>query len=247
MMANQRQVDVSIIIPAYNEEKRLGPTLIAVADYFLSSSKTFEIIVVDDGSTDGTAQLVEKIKPAYSAGSERGIFRLVRHETNQGKGKAVRTGVLLATGRWILFTDADLSTPITEFDKMEQALRNGDEVVIGSRALPESRIMVAQPWFRRQIGRIFPLLVRCLLLPDFHDTQCGFKAFKKETAQRLFQQLQTSGFAFDVEILLRAKKAGINVREIPVIWYNSRESKVSLWRSPWQMLAEVIRIRKIRR
>ncbi|HOJ39430.1 MAG TPA: glycosyltransferase family 2 protein [bacterium] len=245
-MSQQEKVELSVVIPAYNEEKRLGPTLMAVADYFFSSGRNFEIIVVDDGSQDGTRQVVEKMQREVFVRYRAGRLKLLSHEKNRGKGAAVKTGMLSAVGEIVLFTDADLSTPVTEFSKMEQALMDGAEVAIASRGLADSRILLPQPWLRRQIGRIFPFLVRHLVLADFRDTQCGFKAFRKAAAQKLFQALKTDGFAFDVEILVRAKKLGMKVREVPVVWYNSEESKVTLWKSPWLMLREIMHIRRMR-
>lgn len=245
-MEKEEKIDVSIVIPAYNEERRLGPTLFAICDYFFSLQRKSEIIVVDDGSTDGTREVVSQTRKKLERYQSLCSIKLLVHNTNYGKGAAVKTGMLAARGSILLFTDADLSTPITEFHRLEKALQDGADVVIGSRALPDSRIIVPQPWLRRQIGRFFPFLVRKLVLPDFKDTQCGFKAFKKETGQKLFRALKTTGFAFDVEVLLLAKKYALRIQELPVTWYNKSESKVVLWKSPWLMLKEILSLRRQR-
>jgi len=233
-------VDVSIVIPAYNEERRIGPTLAAVHAHFAARGRPFEIVVVDDGSRDGTSAAVT----SFAAG--RPEVSLVRHAANRGKGGAVRTGVLAARGDTVLVTDADLSTPIAEYDRLRAVLDGGTDVVIASRGLPGSRIVVPQPWYRRRIGRVFPLLVRLLVTRAFVDTQCGFKLYRRAAAAALFEPLRHEGFAFDVEVLVRALKRGMRVREEAVEWRNSPESTVNILRDPWKMLAALFAIRRLR-
>jgi len=230
-------MDISIVIPAYNEEKRLGATLEKVHNYFKKKGIPFEIIVVDDGSKDGTINLVKNFAIDHPE------VKLRCHLKNKGKGAAVKTGVLAAEGDIILFTDADLSTPIEEFEKLKQAIENGYDIAIGSRGVKNSKIVIPQPFYRRIVGRFFPFLVRLLVIKDFKDTQCGFKLFKKNSAKTIFSKLSTSGFAFDVEVLAMAKKENFKIEEIGVVWYNYYDSKVSVLKAPLKMFLELNRIK----
>jgi len=233
-------MEISVIIPAYNEEKRILPTLEKVYDYFSRvQNMDFEIIVVDDGSKDNT----EKVVKNFAKDKSKRV-KFIKHKENKGKGTAVKTGMMEAKGEYILFSDADLSTPIEEFGKLKKAIDRGYDIAIGSRGLPESKIVIPQPWYRRYIGKIFPLIVRIIVMKNFRDTQCGFKLFKKKIAKELFANLITSGFAFDVEILYKALKKEYNVKEIPVKWYNYKESKVSILKAPFNMLKEIIKIKR---
>ncbi|OQX78940.1 MAG: hypothetical protein B6D56_08085 [Candidatus Omnitrophica bacterium 4484_70.1] len=233
-------MEISVIIPAYNEEKRILPTLEKVYDYFSRvQNMDFEIIVVDDGSKDNT----EKVVKNFAKDKSKRV-KFIKHKENKGKGTAVKTGMMEAKGEYILFSDADLSTPIEEFGKLKKAIDRGYDIAIGSRGLPESKIVIPQPWYRRYIGKIFPLIVRIIVMKNFRDTQCGFKLFKKKIAKELFANLVTSGFAFDVEILYKALKKEYNVKEIPVKWYNYKESKVSILKAPFNMLKEIIKIKR---
>ncbi|MGC8977618.1 MAG: dolichyl-phosphate beta-glucosyltransferase [Candidatus Ratteibacteria bacterium] len=230
-------MEISVIIPAYNEEKRILKTLQRVYNYFKSKNCNFEIIVVDDGSKDKTFDVV------MNFANGRKEIKILKHEKNMGKGAAVKTGVLSATGDLVLFTDADLSTPIEEFEKLKKSIEKGYDIAIGSRGLKESKIVIPQVWYRRIIGRIFPLLVRLIVINDFRDTQCGFKLFKNEVSKKIFKELKTDGFAFDVEVLARGKKYGYKIDEVPIVWYNSPESKVSMLKSPLKMLFELKKIK----
>ena len=231
-------MEISIVIPAYNEANRLPDTLEKIVIYLREKKVSFELIAVDDGSKDNTAEIVLQASKKYPE------IRLLRNVRNYGKGYAVRKGVLEARGKYILFTDGDLSTPITELSGLWHAIREeGFDVAIGSRSLPEAQILVRQPWYRGIFGQFYPSFVHLLVMNDFLDTQCGFKLFRREAALRLFSSLKTKGFSFDVEILLRAKNSGYRIKEIPVIWSNSRESKVVLWRDPFRMLKELILIK----
>ncbi|MFH1903643.1 MAG: dolichyl-phosphate beta-glucosyltransferase [Candidatus Omnitrophota bacterium] len=230
-------MELSIVIPAYNEANRLPNTLEKIVLYLYEKGASFELIVVDDGSKDNTAGTVLQASKQYPE------IRLVRSERNYGKGYAVRKGVLEARGEYILFTDSDLSTPITELPGLWHALtEEGFDIAIGSRSLPEAQILICQPWYRGIFGQFYPSFVHLLVMRDFRDTQCGFKLFRRNVAYRLFSLLKTNGFSFDVEILLRAKRSGCRVKEVPVVWSNSRESKVVLWRDPFRMLKELILI-----
>jgi dolichyl-phosphate beta-glucosyltransferase len=237
-MGNFKKMEISIVIPAYNEEKRIGKTLKKVYEYFKEKKIEFEIIVVDDGSNDKTVEIVENFS------FDKKEIRILKHEKNMGKGAAVKTGILNAKGELILFTDADLSTPIEEFEKLKNEIENGYDIAIGSRGLKDSKIVIPQPFYRRIIGRIFPLLVRLLVINDFKDTQCGFKLFKKEVGKKIFSQLKTNGFAFDVEVLARGKKENFKIAEVGVVWYNSPESKVSVLKAPVKMFLELNKIKK---
>ena len=231
----------SVIIPAYNEERRLPATLKSIAAWFRSQGISFEIIVSDDGSNDRTAAIVRQEM------KQQPEIRLLFGESNRGKGYAVRRGVLAAGGEFIIFTDSDLSAPISELPKLWDAVRKeGFDIAIGSRGMHESQVLVLQPWYRRLPGKVFGFLVHGLGLRDFSDTQCGFKLFRREAARKIFLLLKTRGFAFDVEVLLRAGKAGYRVKEVPVVWVNSPESKLVVWRDPLRMLIELFLIRFFR-
>ena len=208
--------ELSVVIPAYNEALRLPRTLERVGAFLAGSSH--EIVVVDDGSSDGTAEL------ARAAGGA--ALNVVRNETNRGKGYSVRRGMLLARGAVRLMTDADLSTPIEELPRLLARAREGYDVVIGSRALPEAQIEVRQSRYRENAGRAFNLLVRGLLLPDLHDTQCGFKLFSANAATAAFEAARLDGFSFDVEALVIARRLGHRIAEVPVTWRNDAATRV---------------------
>jgi dolichyl-phosphate beta-glucosyltransferase len=228
--------DLSIIIPAYNEESRLPDTLAKIAAYTAASPRTVEILVVDDGSTDGTAAAVKKM-------AEHLALRVVSNGTNRGKGFSVRHGMLEARGRIALFTDADLSAPIDEADKLLAAVEGSYDVAIGSRAMNRSLISARQSRFREFAGIVFNTVVRlCLRLP-FVDTQCGFKAFKREPCKIIFEQQRIERFGFDPELLYLARHHGLRSTEIPVRWAHSPGTKVSMFRDSLQMFADVFIIR----
>ncbi len=233
-------VFLSIVIPAYNEEKRLGASLERIGAYLASKPFAAEVIVVDDGSTDRTSAV------AHEASRERAAVRVIRLESNQGKGYAVRTGVLASAGETVMFTDADLSTPIEELDKFLKRLDEGFDIVIGSRAVPGCDIRVRQARPRQVMGKFFNRLVRILVMKGCPDTQCGFKLFRRKAALDIFSRLETAGFAFDVEVLLLARKLGYRVAEVPVVWCDSRPSRVRMVRGSWGMFKELLRIRRVR-
>lgn len=236
---DDEQIQLSVAIPTYNEANRIGPSLHRVWDYLRSryGAGGFEMIVVDDGSRDSTVAVVEQF------GMHAPELRLVRFSRNRGKGAAVRAGMIAATGKAVLFSDADLSTPIEDVEGALRLLADGGDVVIGSRALPGSLILVRQHPLRESMGRLFNRLIRVLLRIPFRDTQCGFKLFRREAAHAIFQRARIDGFAFDVEVILIAMQLGYTVREMPVHWSNDPASRVTLSRHPAQMIADLWRIR----
>jgi len=224
---------ISIIIPAYNEEKRLPATLERVRDYLCRAEWEFwEVIVVDDGSKDATGDVARRARA-----------RVLANPGNRGKGYAVRHGMLEAKGDWALFSDADLSAPIEELDKLWNAAeRENAAVAIGSRAIDRSLIGVRQPRFREDIGRFFNLLMRAVTGLPFHDTQCGFKLFAAGAAREIFSRQRLDGFGFDVEVLYIARHLGYKCLEVPVRWNDVAGTKVS----PWLGLAAFLDPLKVR-
>jgi dolichyl-phosphate beta-glucosyltransferase len=224
-------IELSVVIPAYNEAARVGPGLRRAAQYLASRGIACELLVVDDGSGDETAAV-----------AEREGARVLRHERNRGKGAAVRTGLLAAAGARILVSDADFSTPIEEVAKLEASL-GGADVVLGSRALSDSRILTRQPLYRETMGKVFNLLIRVLGVRGFRDTQCGFKLLRGGAARALCAELTIDGFAYDVELIWLALRAGFNVAEVGVVWANSPDSRVDPIRSSLGMIRDVLLIR----
>jgi dolichyl-phosphate beta-glucosyltransferase len=225
---------LSVVIPAYNEAARLPHTLSLLASYLDAAWPQREIVVVDDGSTDDTAE-------AARATGVPGL-RVLRFEPNHGKGYAVRLGMQAATGALRLMTDADLSTPIEDLPRLLDALSSGADIAIGSRALPGSNVEVRQPWYREAMGRLFNRLVRLVTLPGLHDTQCGFKLFTAAAAERSFAAARLDGFSFDVEVLYVARRRGLRIAEVPVTWRNDRATRVGLVRGG-QAFLDLLRIR----
>lgn len=228
--------EISIIIPAFNEALRLPATLDRIERYLSTASITAEVIVVDDGSRDGTADVVRRRVGQWPQ------LKLIAAERNGGKGAAVRLGMVAARGRYRIFSDADLSVPIDDLEKLLRPLRSGAGVAIASRGLKDSQVELHQPWYRETMGKIFNRLVRVFVLGGVHDTQCGFKAFTAEVAERVFPVLQTRGFGFDVEVLYRAKGAGYRIVEVPTRWINSPQSRVHPIRHSTMMFLELLAI-----
>jgi dolichyl-phosphate beta-glucosyltransferase len=225
---------LSVVIPAYNESARLPATLRRVREYLDASGVPHEILVVDDGSSDGTAER------ALEAGGSDVV--VVRNEVNRGKGYSVRRGMLLARGEERLMSDADLSTPIEELPGLQARLADGYDVAIGSRAVAGARIEVHQPWFRENAGRLFNVLVRALLLPGLRDTQCGFKLFTAAAAREAFSLSRLDGFSFDVETLFIASAHGRRIAEVPVVWRNDAATRVGALKGARAFL-DLLRIR----
>ena len=232
--------EFSLVIPAFNEADRIGKTLRDSLRYLETTSPESELIVVNDGSTDATSEVVREV----FAGPSSIATRLLEHFPNRGKGAAVREGLLAARKPIGLFSDADLSTPIEEAPKLIEPIAAGEfDVAFGSRALDRSLIGHRQPWRREQGGRVFNLIVRLATGLSFWDTQCGFKAFRLDAFRPILQTAKTDGFGFDVELLYLARKAGLRMKEIPVRWNHNEGSKVSFLRDSVRMLREIAALR----
>jgi len=229
--------ELSIVIPAYNEAGRIAPTLDSISAHMETRGDDYEIIVVSDGSTDSTDDIVE----SYANVNPR--IRLISYHPNCGKGCAVRRGMLEAHAKNILLSDADLATPIEEIKLLEQTAATGYDIVVGSRALKNSTIIGWRPWYRRLSGKVFNFFIRMLAVPDILDTQCGFKYFRNGSASKIFSYARLNGFGFDVEALYLARKFGYRIRETAVHWENSPDTKVSVFKHTIPMLLEVVRIR----
>jgi glycosyltransferase involved in cell wall biosynthesis len=228
--------DLSIVVPSYNEELRLPATLTSIAAYIRSSNRPIEVIVVDDGSRDRTAAVAESFRKDIPT------LRVVSNGRNRGKGYSVRHGMLESRGRIVLFTDADLSAPIEEAEKLLPAMQDHD-VAIGSRAVDRSLITVHESPFREFAGIVFNKIVRLILWLPFVDTQCGFKAFRREECRIIFEQQRIERFGFDPELLYLARHHGLRSIEIPVRWGHSPATKVNMLRDSVQMFMDVFIIR----
>jgi len=231
---------LSVVIPAFNEEKRLKRTVERISEYLSGRQYDFEIIIVDDGSEDNTFSVAGEF-------AERTTFSAVvlKNDMNRGKGFSVKRGVLASKGEFVVFSDADLSTPIEELDKLFSCIESGYDIAIGSRGIKESEVRVRQPWYRQTMGRTFNVLVKLFLLKDFNDTQCGFKLFKGGIAREIARELKIDGFCFDVEMLYLAKKKGYRIKEIGVVWDNSIQSKVKVVNSSIGMFLDLFKIKKL--
>jgi glycosyltransferase involved in cell wall biosynthesis len=227
---------VSIVVPAYNEAVRIGETLHKIEDFLKRMPWSAEVIVVDDGSHDETGAVVTRM--AFPG------LRLIRYEPNQGKGFAVKTGVLDAAGEYVLFTDADLSAPIEQLEKLLDAAQSQQaDVVIGSRAVDRSYIEKHQSRGREVGGIIFNLMVRSILWLRIHDTQCGFKLFKRAKSRMVFEKMTITGFGFDPELLFLASRARLKILELPVRWSHAEGSKIRFMRDSVRMFSDLLRIR----
>jgi glycosyltransferase involved in cell wall biosynthesis len=239
---NSSDPQLSVIVPAYNEEARLGRTLSRIHEYFRSDPRladALEIIVVDDGSADGTVRIAQEwAKTAPQRG-----FRLLSNERNRGKGYSVRRGMLEARGRIALFTDADLSAPIEESEKLFAAVAAGQDIAIGSRAIDRSLISAHQSVFRETAGIIFNGFVRLFTGLQLHDTQCGFKAFVRERCRIIFEQQRIEGFCFDPEVLFLAERHGLRTAEVPVRWSHDPATKVHVLWDSLLMFGDLIYVR----
>jgi dolichyl-phosphate beta-glucosyltransferase len=226
-------LNLSVIIPAYNEEHRIKETLNKIINHLNKKKYNYEIIIVDDGSKDKTISIIQNIKNKK--------IRILKNEINKGKGYSIKRGVLNATRDLILFSDADLSTPIEELDHFIKYLDY--DIIIGSRALKESNIIIHQPFYREYSGKIFNLFVKLFTVRGIKDTQCGFKLFKKDIAYNIFKKQTIDRFGFDVEILYIANKYNYKIKELPVHWLNDTKSKVSLFKDSIRMFLDLIKIR----
>jgi dolichyl-phosphate beta-glucosyltransferase len=215
---------ISVVLPAYNEARRILPSLEQIYAYMQARHPEFEIIVVDDGSSDDTAAAVRRHF------ADRPQLQVLAYDINRGKGYAVRYGALRAAGDLVLFSDADLSTPIEDLAKMLPLMQQGYDLVIGSRADKRSEIRQHQRFFRESAGKLFNVCVRLIVGLPFHDTQCGFKIFRRDSLRPVIERLEIDRFAFDVELIAVALAMGLKVADVPVIWVNSPASTVSFWR-----------------
>lgn len=233
--------ELSIIVPAFDEEERLGASIRTILRFMRELSGSCELIVVDDGSRDRTAEVAAEACSEFAGAATK----VVRYDENRGKGFAVRTGLLEASGEIALFSDADLSTPIEEVDKLIDPIKDGSfDVTFGSRALDRSLIGTHQPWRREQGGKVFNLIVRLMTGMPFWDTQCGFKAFRLEKFAPLLPLMKIDRFGFDVEFLYVARLHGLRLLEVPVRWNNDDRSKVNVLRDSIRMFDEVLQIRR---
>ena len=230
-------IAITIVIPAYNEAARLPRTLQEIFSYFENLGRSFEVVVVDDGSHDCTPLIIKAMIPL------RPYLRLITLAQNMGKGRAVKTGVLAAKGEMVLFCDADGATPIAEFARLEKAISNGADIAIGSRARRSAEVKVITHLHRRIIGRVFNFLANLILRLGRSDTQCGFKLFRREAATTLFTGQQEKGFIFDVEILFLARRLKLKVAEVAINWTDQPGSRVRLLSDPWRMFLGMLRIR----
>ena len=227
-------MEISIVIPAYNEERRIESTLKKVIKYCKKNFSNYEILVVNDCSKDRTKQVVEKYKTQK--------VKLLHNGVNRGKGYSVRKGILAAKYPFVLFTDSDMSTPMTDLKSFLPYIKRYD-IVIASRNMKGSKIKVSQPFYRKLMGKAFPFFVNLLVLRGFKDTQCGFKLFKTDVAKKIVALQTFERFSFDVEILFIAKKLGYKIKELPVTWVDKAGSKVSPIKDAASMMMDLFRIR----
>lgn len=230
-------VNLSLVVPAYNEEKRIENPLEGVVSYLRKHFDQWELIYSDDGSTDGTGAKLIKMKEKYPE------IKVVTVPKNKGKGSAVRGGMKAASGNVILFSDTDFSTPIEETERLIHFLQNGYDVAIASRGLSASQVEVHQAWPREMMGKLFNILLRSLLPIDFMDTQCGFKMFSRKAVDTILPKMHLDGFAFDVEMLIIAQANQLKIVEVPVIWRDVLDSRVHPVRNSLEMIRDILIVR----
>lgn len=231
------KIFLSIIIPAYNEEKRIEKTLNEIFRFLQKCYDRYEVIVVDDGSTDKTLDLLNRIQNQHRS------LKIVHHEPNRGKGYAVKKGMLKAYGKYVLFCDADLSTPIDELDAFIHYLQNGYDVVLGSRKMEGADVKIYQPPIRRKMGQVFTVLTQRLLSLEISDITCGFKCFKGNIVRDIFSRQQLHDWSFDAEILFISRKHGYKIKEVPVRWSDVPGTKVKLLRDSIRSFWGLLKIR----
>jgi dolichyl-phosphate beta-glucosyltransferase len=228
---------ISVIIPCYNEEKIIYQNVIKVFNYLKEKFKNFEIIVVNDGSNDRTIEELRKLENFIP-------IKIIDNKKNQGKGKAVKDGILKSNCDVIMFVDADLPVRVEEIERFFNEIKKGYDIVIASRFLPGAKLIIPAKWYRKLAERIF-MILRMIILNTFEikDTQCGFKMFRGEVAKKIFSKSKIDGFAFESEIIFLAKKFGYKIKELPVLLQNPRESHVKIFKDPFQMFFDLIKIR----
>ncbi len=228
---------ISIIVPCYNEEKIVYQNLLKIINYLKNHFDSFEIIAVNDGSTDKTLNELKKLQSVFP-------IRILNFERNEGKGRAVKEGILMSEKEIVGFIDADLPVSIEELEKFLIEIENGYDVVVASRFLPQSKVAIPVKWYRRLMEKAFRIL-RFLILNEYEikDTQCGFKVFKKEVAKKIFFLSRIKRFAFEAEIILIAKELGYKIKEVPIILKNPQTSHVKLWKDPPNMFLDLIKIK----
>ncbi len=240
-MMNSEQtkaIDLSVIIPAYNEEKVLSDTLVDIYEFLLKQPFTSEIIVVDDGSTDATKEIVKQKKQVMEN------LRLVENESNQGKGYTVARGAMEARGKYVLFMDADNATRIDEVAKLLPYFGQGHHIVIGSRALPDSVVRVEQPWIRQILGKMGNVLIQSMVLWGIKDTQCGFKCFTNEAAKAIFPKQKIKGWVFDMETLAIGKQLGFKIKEVGITWTDNSRTKLSFTKVYLKSIGDVLKVKR---
>lgn len=238
MEINQNSIYLSLVVPFFNEERIIRKTLDNALDFFHNTGYQFEIILIDDGSRDRSFEIVRKYKDLHNN------MIVLKNEKNFGKGYSVRRGMLQAKGEYIFFLDADFPIFFNETDKLLNFLKQGCKIVISSRTLPESKILIPQPFYRRLAGRIFHFFSEFIIPTKVSDTQCGFKAFSKYAAKEIFSIQRLSRFCFDVEILHIAKKLGYRIKEVPIVWAHSKNNnKIAFFKNSLLMLMDLIAIR----
>jgi len=233
---NKSEPLATVIIPAWNEERRMPASLQRIVAFVEGQSDPIEVVVVDDGSQDGTATIVEEFA------QQHGFIRLIRNP-HGGKGAAIKTGVSQSRGKYLVLSDTDLSVPIEEIVKFLPPALNGYDVAIASREAPGAE-RIDEPYYRHLMGRVYNLLVRLAAVPGIQDTQCGFKAFRREVARQVFPLQTIEGWGFDVEVLFIARRLGYQIVEIPVRWYYGRESKVKPVKDTLRMVRDLLQVRR---
>jgi dolichyl-phosphate beta-glucosyltransferase len=233
--------EVSLIIPAYNEEKRIGPSLHEVVQFMSTYAQPMEVLIVDDGSRDTTASVVQSFIDSPEGGAR---FQYLQYGSNRGKGYAVAEGLRHGTGKYLVFTDTDLSAPIDQLPRLIEGLEAGADIAIASRRLPQSEV-VGLPFSRHVMGSLFARLSRLVVLPGISDTQCGFKAYRREAARKLVEAQKIDGYTFDVEHLVLARQFGMKVVEVPVRWVFSEGSQIHGIRDSIRMFRDLLTIPKL--
>lgn len=234
---NLEALHLSVVVPAYDEESRLLPTLERLHDYYEAQEYPYDVVVVSDGSKDRTEEIVSEFAKSHPK------FRLIAYKPNRGKGYAVRTGMLAATGDLVLFCDADMATPQEETEKLLEHMLEGADIAIGSRPLKESKLEKHQPFIREMFGRASNMLIQMLAVRGIHDTQCGFKMFTKKACKDVFTRCKLDGFSFDFEALMIARDLGYRIDEVPIRWFHQEGSKVVFWRDYPRSFRDLIGLR----